>query len=103
MSGPCEAVSLPAFKFIVTNPADSGPGTLRQAVIDALPGAFSYITFDPSLSGATITIGGGEMLFDGKHLLIDAGPLAAPVTIDPDLTSRHDVPYAFPALPIRPA
>ena len=37
---------------VVTNSADSGPGTLRSAITNAASGA--VITFDPSLSGATI-------------------------------------------------
>ncbi len=32
---------------IVTNPADSGPGTLRQALLDAQEG--DTITFDPTV------------------------------------------------------
>jgi predicted outer membrane repeat protein len=39
---------------VVTNRADSGPGTLRSAITNAANGA--VITFDPSLSGATITL-----------------------------------------------
>ena len=39
---------------VVTNSADSGPGTLRSAITNAAGGA--VITFDPNLSGATITL-----------------------------------------------
>ncbi|MDR1562524.1 MAG: Ig-like domain-containing protein [Dysgonamonadaceae bacterium] len=39
---------------VVTNAADAGTGSLRQAVIDAEAG--DEITFDESLSGATITL-----------------------------------------------
>ena len=39
---------------VVTNSADGGPGTLRSAITNAASGA--VITFDPSLSGATITL-----------------------------------------------
>src|ERR1035438_6904423 len=39
---------------VVTNTADSGPGTLRSAITNAASGAI--ITFAPSLSGATITL-----------------------------------------------
>jgi len=39
---------------VVTNSADSGPGTLRSALANAASGA--VIAFDLSLSGATITL-----------------------------------------------
>ena len=39
---------------LVTNPADSGPGTLRQVIAGAY--ANSTITFAPELSGTTITL-----------------------------------------------
>jgi hypothetical protein len=38
----------------VTSTADSGPGTLRDAIAHATPG--TAITFDPSLTGKTITL-----------------------------------------------
>src|SRR5262245_65539074 len=46
--------------FTVTDPGDSGPGTLRQAVLDANneaahPGP-DTITFAPALAGATISL-----------------------------------------------
>ena len=43
-----------AASLTVTNLDDSGPGSLRQAVADAQPG--DTITFDPALSGGTISL-----------------------------------------------
>ncbi|MBX7102441.1 MAG: hypothetical protein K1X57_00065 [Gemmataceae bacterium] len=43
--------------FVVTSGADSGAGTLRQAVLDAATTlALDTITFDPLLNGTTITV-----------------------------------------------
>jgi hypothetical protein len=48
--------------FLVESTADTGPGSLRQAVLDAnaSPGA-DTITFDLSLTGQTIVLGGVEL------------------------------------------
>jgi len=42
--------------IVVTSPADSGAGTLRQALLDAQPG--DTITFDPAvfLPGSPVTL-----------------------------------------------
>src|SRR5262249_4161433 len=43
--------------FLVTNTADSGAGSLRQAILDAKPnGVADIITFDPSLAKQTISL-----------------------------------------------
>jgi hypothetical protein len=57
--------------LVVTNTADSGPGTLRSAITNAASGA--VITFDPSLSGATITL--SNTLTINTNLAIDASAL----------------------------
>jgi uncharacterized repeat protein (TIGR01451 family) len=48
---------------VVCNLNDSGPGSLRQAVIDAnaTPNLNNTITFNSSLSGQTITLTGGDL------------------------------------------
>jgi len=48
-----------AASLVVTNTSDSGPGSLRQAIADALPG--DTIAFDPSLAGGTITLTSGQL------------------------------------------
>ncbi len=64
----------------VTDAGDSGPGTLRQAVLDAnaAPGP-DAIDFDPGLSGSTITLTSGEI--DITDDLQITGPGAADLTI----------------------
>jgi hypothetical protein len=63
---------------VVTNSADSGPGTLRSAITNAASGA--VITFDPSLSGATITL--GNTLTINTNLTIDASALPGGLQIN---------------------
>ena len=69
---------------VVTNNADHGPGTLRQAIIDACPGA--TITFDISQMISPITLSTGELLI-AKNLTI-TGPGANLLTVDANQTSR---------------
>jgi hypothetical protein len=63
---------------VVTNTADSGPGTLRSAITNAADGA--VITFDPSLSGATITL--SNTLTINTNLTIDASALSGGLQIN---------------------
>jgi PKD repeat protein len=56
---------------LVTNTADSGPGTLRSAIANAANGA--VIAFDPSLSGVTLTL--NNTLTINTSLTIDASAL----------------------------
>jgi hypothetical protein len=63
---------------VVTNSADSGPGTLRSAITNAASGA--VITFDPSLSGATITL--SSTLPVNTNLTIDASALSGGLQIN---------------------
>lgn len=63
---------------IVINLADSGPGTLRSAITNAANGA--VITFDPSLSGATITL--SNTLTINTNLAIDASALPGGLQIN---------------------
>src|SRR3990170_4173880 len=60
--------------LLVTNPADSGPGTLRQALLDAQPS--DTITFDPAVfppdAPVTIALSAGLPELDQGNLTIDA-------------------------------
>ncbi|MCK7502806.1 MAG: hypothetical protein MZV70_01060 [Desulfobacterales bacterium] len=62
---------------IVTTTVDSGPGSLRQAIVDALSG--DTIAFDPTLNGQTITLTSGELVI-GEDLTIN-GPDTDGVTV----------------------
>ena len=63
---------------VVTNSADSGPGTLRSAITNAANGA--VITFAPNLSGATITL--ASTLQVNTNLSIDASALPGGIQIN---------------------
>src|SRR5665213_2237326 len=63
---------------VVTNSADSGPGTLRSAITNAASGA--VITFDPNLSGSTITL--SNTLRINMNLTIDASALPGGLQIN---------------------
>jgi predicted outer membrane repeat protein len=63
--------------ILVVNNADSGPGSLRQAVADVTSGGL--ITFDPSLAGQTITL--ASTINIAKSLTIDASDLSSRVEI----------------------
>ena len=72
--------------FVVTNLNDSGPGSLRQAILDANsnPGADS-ITFDATLSGV-ISLTGGEMQISDEMTI--AGPGRQQIYINGNASSR---------------
>lgn len=56
----------------VTNTNDNGPGSLRQAIVDAQDGA--TIQFDPALIGQTIILTTGELLIDKNITINGPGP-----------------------------
>jgi uncharacterized repeat protein (TIGR01451 family) len=62
---------------VVTTNANSGPGSLRQAIFDACPG--STITFDMSQVVSPITLTNGQLVID-KNLTI-SGPGANLLTV----------------------
>ncbi|MBC8096476.1 MAG: right-handed parallel beta-helix repeat-containing protein, partial [Akkermansiaceae bacterium] len=66
--------------LLVTTASNAGPGSLRQAVLDAaaLPGA-GVITFAPALSGATITLASEIIL--NTDVTIDASSLPGGITV----------------------
>ena len=68
--------------FTVTTLADSGPGSLREAVLQANALRDSHtITFAANLSGQTLRLTSGE-LFLGSTLTIDASALPGGIRID---------------------
>jgi predicted outer membrane repeat protein len=72
-----QTLSSPEATLIVTTDADSGPGSLRQAIIDAPAG--SVIRFDISLAGHTILL--SSELEISKNLEIDGSGLSSRVTL----------------------
>jgi len=66
--------------FTVLNTSDTGPGSLRQAILDAnaTPGA-DTINFDPSVTG-TITLTTGQLPVIAQNLTI-TGPGASVITV----------------------
>lgn len=71
-SGPLQA-------GLVESGEDDGPGSLRQAVLQAAPG--ETITFASYLSGTTIHLTSGQLEIT-RDLVIDASNLPEPVTLD---------------------
>ena len=79
------AVNAQPLPIMVINTNDSGPGSLRQAALNAQPGA--TINFATHLDGETIGLTGGLILLN-KDITIDASNLDA-LTIDANNTDRH--------------
>ncbi len=69
--------------FLVVNNADSGAGSLRQALADAatLSGA-DTITFAAALSGQTITLGSEIVVNGAGGVTVDATALAGGLTVN---------------------
>jgi hypothetical protein len=78
---PC---ALAATTIQVKNEADSGAGSLREAVAESHAG--DTIEFAPALAGKTITLTGGQIAI--KHDLTIAGPGLSQLTIGAGSASR---------------
>ena len=78
--------------FLVENLADSGPGSLRQAVLDAnaLAGA-DLIGFAPAASGGTIALTGGELSVTGDLSIVGPGAQRLTISGNHASTSHDDV------------
>ncbi len=74
LTPPAPSPTPPGKTILVTNAADSGPGTLRQALLDAQSG--DTITFDPTVfppdAPETIAVTSGLSQISQGHLTIDA-------------------------------
>lgn len=70
--------------IVVTDPGDSGPGTLRQALKDICSGG--TVTFDASLNGRTLVLRSGPLVVDKNLNLI--GPGADQLTVSGGDKSR---------------
>ena len=81
-------VPTPTDHHIVTNPADTGTGTLREAIAIAQDNAL--IEFNPLLNGQTITISGSELAID-RNLTIN-GPGADLLTVARDSALQSSKP-----------
>jgi hypothetical protein len=68
----------------ITTTADSGAGSLRQAIANA---ASDFILFATNLSGQTILLTGGDLIFSNR-VTIDGSALAGGVSINGHGTSR---------------
>jgi cell division septation protein DedD len=77
---------LPIPPITVTNTADSGAGSLRQAIADAHDG--DRIQFAPALFGQTITLTSGELVIDKSITILGPGP--------DQLTVRRDTATGIP-------
>ncbi|MDQ5839345.1 MAG: DUF4214 domain-containing protein, partial [Acidobacteriota bacterium] len=71
------AASLPAGSRLVVNAEDSGFGTLRQAIADAVPG--DTISFD-LVQGSMITLTSGELVIDKSLSIVGPGASALSVS-----------------------
>jgi len=74
----------PPSELVVTNLDDSGPGSLREALMLVADGGM--ITFDPGLAGGALALTSGQLAIDGS-VTVDAST-AAPVTISAGSASR---------------
>ena len=89
--------SLHATTIIVINTADSGTGSLRQALVDANDG--DTIEFDSSLNGQKITLTSGQLNVDkdvtingpgADHLAVDGNAQSPVFYVNPDTTVAID-------------
>lgn len=84
-----DAFTISAGPIVVTSTADSGAGSLRAAFATAAanPGP-DTITFDPSLNGATISLGGHIAVADTGGVTVDSKGLGSGVTITSSIADR---------------
>src|SRR5262245_47289921 len=81
----------------VTSLADSGPGSLRQVVLDAPPGA--TVVFDPALAGGQVNL--VSWIDIEKPVLIDGSVPGDDITIDGNNATRLFLIEASGAVELR--
>lgn len=84
------AENVPADTVQVTTTADSGPGSLRQAItIAPFLSSVTTVSFAPALSGQTITLTSGEIEINATgNVTVDASALPAGLTVSGNNHSR---------------
>ena len=78
----------------VTNTNDNGPGSLRQALLDANDG--NTIQFDPALNGQTIGLTSGELVLDRNIAINGPGPDLLAVSRSPNPTPPFRIFHVMP-------
>ena len=82
-----------AADFLVTNTDDAGPGSLRQAVLDANASAGAdVIRFDAGVTGGAITLTGGQIVIADDLEIV--GPGAEALTISGNSANRMFYVYS---------
>ena len=89
----CDIGAYEAGNLIVTNNNDSGAGSLRQAIADAVAG--DIISFDAPLSGGTISL--GSTLVIPQNVTIDGSSLTEKITISGAGVGIFNVPIGVTA------
>src|SRR5215216_2310718 len=82
--GQWEVQPVYAASLVVTNTNDSGPGSLRQAILSAASG--DTIIFAPALAGQIITL--TSQLYIDKNLTIDGSNLNSQLKLSGGLSTR---------------
>ncbi len=77
-----------AATLTVTNTADAGAGSLRQAITDAATG--DTLVFDAGLAGQTLTLTSDHLIVSGKSITIDGSALSSQLTLDGNGTPPTD-------------
>ena len=75
----------PAATITVINTNDSGPGSLRQALVEAKDG--DTIDFDSSLNGHKITLTSGQLNVDKDITISGPGSVPTNLTVNGDLST----------------
>jgi hypothetical protein len=81
--------------IVVTSTADSGAGSLRQALADVNDG--DTIQFDPALNGQTITLTSDELVIDSNVTISGPGPNLLTVAKTSSIPPRFRIFHVMPS------